>query len=302
MTSSTSAAKPESASGAQPAATSSNASTNRKVAFPEFSIGADEPLAVICGPCVIESRDHVLRMAEAISEICRRVQVPLIFKSSYDKANRTSASGYRGLGIDAGLKILSEVRTSFQVPVISDVHTEEEAAQCKSVLDVVQIPAFLCRQTSLLEAAGQTGKAVLVKKGQFLAPEDMQFAAEKIRAGGSRHVLLCERGACFGYRDLVVDMRSLVIMRELGDPVVFDATHSVQKMGGAGGKSGGNRAFVPHLARAAVAVGVDAVFLECHDDPDHAPSDGPNMLPLPALQPLLEDLKRVHELRLHTRE
>ncbi len=266
-----------------------------------LSVGRPGPLTVICGPCVVESREHALKMGEAIAAVCRKVGMPLIYKSSYTKANRTSATGFRGLGMDEGLEILSAVRTAIGAPIVSDVHTEEEALSAGAILDLVQIPAFLCRQTSLLEAAGQTGKPVMIKKGQFLAPQDMRFAAEKVQSGSSKHVLFCERGACFGYRDLVVDFRALPIMSALGYPVVFDATHSVQSMGGEGGRSGGKREYVSPLARAAVAVGVDAVFLECHDDPDNAPSDGPNMLPIAALEPLLADLKAVHDLRLNTR-
>jgi 2-dehydro-3-deoxyphosphooctonate aldolase (KDO 8-P synthase) len=257
-------------------------------------------LAIICGPCVIESREHALRMSEAIKNICDKLELPLIYKSSFDKANRTSASGYRGLGMEQGLEILSEVRTTFGVPIVTDIHVEEQAEVVAEVADLLQIPAFLCRQTDLLISAGRTKKPVMVKKGQFVHPEDMRFAKEKLEQSGAR-VLLCERGATFGYRELIVDFRSLEIMRGLGCPVVFDATHSVQIMGGANGKSSGNRKYVPMLARAAVAVGVDAVFIECHNDPDSAPSDGPNMLPLERLEELLTDLKAISELKLATR-
>lgn len=258
-------------------------------------IGFNQPLAVICGPCVIESREHLLRHADAISAIARKLKLPLIFKSSYDKANRTSGSSFRGLGIDDGLESLATVRREFGIPVVTDVHSESEAQKAGEVVDLLQIPAFLCRQTDLLQAAGQTGRPVLVKKGQFLAPDDMKFAAEKVGSLNGGNVLLCERGTCFGYRDLVVDMRALVIMRGLGYPVVFDATHSVQCMGGAGGSSSGNREYVPVLARAAVATGIDALFLESHEFPDQAPSDGPNMVPLGNLELLLRQLSALHQ-------
>ena len=267
----------------------------------DIEIGRPGPLNIICGPCVVESREHALKMASAISKVCLKLGLPLIYKSSYTKANRTSGTSFRGLGMSTGLEILSSVRDELGLPVISDVHSEEDVREAAPKLDIVQIPAFLCRQSSLLEAAGEAGKPVMIKKGQFVAPEDMKFAAAKIESRGSAGVLLCERGVSFGYRELVVDFRSLRIMRELGYPVVFDATHSVQIMGGQSGVSGGRREFVAHLARAAVAVGVDAVFLECHDDPDNAPSDGPNMVPIEALEPLLADLKSIQELKLHTR-
>ncbi len=265
-------------------------------------IGGGAPLALIAGPCVIESPEHLMKMAEAISSITRDLGIQLIFKSSFEKANRTSGRSFRGLGRDAGLAALAAVRNKLGLPVLTDIHTEDDARAAAEIVDVLQIPAFLCRQSSLLEAAGATGKTVLIKKGQFLAPEDMRFAAEKVVAAGTdSQVLLCERGACFGYRELIVDFRGLAVMRESGWPVVFDATHSVQIMGGAGGVSGGNRRFVPLLARAAVAVGVDALFLEVHDNPDVAPSDGPNMLPIEALKPLLEDLIALDQLPMHTR-
>ena len=266
-----------------------------------LTLGGGEPLVLICGPCVIESREHSLRMAEAISVAARKAGVPLIFKSSYDKANRTSATSFRGLGIEEGLQILSEVRESFGIPLVTDVHSEREAAIAGSVVDLLQVPAFLCRQTDLLLAAGKGGKPVMVKKGQFVHPSDMAFAVNKIRSTGNDNVILCERGTCFGYRELVVDFRSLHFMAECGTPVVFDATHSVQIMGGSAGVSSGNRRFVPLLARAAIAAGVDGIFIECHDDPDHAPSDGLNMLPLSELLPLLTDLKALSEIRLITR-
>lgn len=267
-----------------------------------FIIGQGQPLTIICGPCVIESKDHALMMAEKISAICKKIGLSLIYKSSYDKANRTSNKSFRGLGLEQGLEILALVRDKFGLPVITDVHSPEEAKLAGKVVDILQVPAFLCRQTDLLVAAAETKKPVLVKKGQFLHPADMKFAGEKIKEAGNNQVLLCERGACFGYRDLVVDFRSLVIMRNLGFPVVFDATHSVQVMGGSSGSSSGNREYVSYLSRAAVALGVDAVFLECHNAPDSAPSDGPNMLPVEQLEALLADLKVLHELKLNTRK
>ena len=266
-----------------------------------LSVGGESPLALLCGPCVIESRDHVMRMAEAISTKASQLGLPLVFKSSYDKANRTSLSGFRGVGSDEGLRRLQEVQSSFGVPVLSDVHLPSEVAAASEVLDVLQIPAFLCRQTDLLVAAAKSGLPVMVKKGQFLHPADMKFAVEKIGESGNKSVLLCERGSVFGYRELVVDFRSLAIMAATGCPVVFDATHSVQIMGGSSGTSSGNREYVPMLARAAVACGVDALFLECHDDPENAPSDGPNMVPLSQLDDLLRDVKTLSELPLATR-
>lgn len=267
-----------------------------------FAIGNNSPLVIICGPCVIESKDHALMMAEKISAVCSKVGLNLIYKSSYDKANRTSQKSFRGLGIEKGLEILSAVREKFKVPVITDVHSVDDVKLAAKDIDILQIPAFLCRQTDLLQAAGATKRIVLVKKGQFLHPQDMKYAADKIQEAGGKDVLLCERGACFGYRDLVVDFRSLMMMSNLGYPVVFDATHSVQVMGGNAGSSSGNREYVKPLARAAVAFGVNAVFLECHNNPDSAPSDGPNMIPLEQLEDLLLDLKVLHELKLNTRQ
>jgi len=265
-------------------------------------IGAGAPLALIAGPCVIESREHVLRMAEILFEMTSSMNVPLIFKASYDKANRTSLSSFRGHGIEEGLEILAEVREKFAIPVVSDVHTEEQVQAAGKILDLLQIPAFLCRQTSLLLAAGATGKPVMVKKGQFMAPEDMQYAVEKVREGGSSQVLLCERGTCFGYRELVVDFRALNIMSQIGVPVVYDATHSVQVMGGGSGVSSGKREFISTLARAAAAVGVNGLFVECHDNPSAALSDGPNMLTPSELERLLRDVKAISELPLQTKD
>lgn len=263
---------------------------------PSVRVGDDQKLLIIAGPCQIESRDHTLRIAEFLKRELDRFPVSLVFKSSFDKANRTSIKGARGIGMDAGLRILEEVRDTIGAPIITDVHNEEQARNVAAVADVLQIPAFLCRQTDLLLAAGATGRAIHVKKGQFLHPADMQFVAEKIASTGNNRILLCERGTCFGYRDLVVDPRSLVIMRSAGYPVIFDATHSVQQLGGSAGSSGGSRHFVQTLARAAVATGVDGVFFECHDDPDNAPSDGPCMLPLTQVVPLVTSLCRIREV------
>ncbi len=263
-------------------------------------IGGASKLLVICGPCVIESADHLLFLAEKITTIARRLDLPIVFKASYDKANRTSSKSFRGIGIEGGLELLAKVRSEFSVPIVTDVHTVEEIVQAGEVVDLIQIPAFLCRQTDLLIASGRTKKPVMIKKGQFVAPEDMVYAARKVVEGGGDQVLLCERGACFGYRDLVVDLRSLQIMSEAGFPVVFDATHSVQSLGGSGGVSQGARKFIPALARGAVAAGIDGIFLECHDDPQNAKSDAESMLPLANLEGLLSDLKRLHELQMQT--
>lgn len=255
-----------------------------------LSIGDDCPLALIGGPCVIESEDFTLKMAEGIRKVCDRLHIPFIFKSSFDKANRTAIHSFRGQSIEIGLKILQRVKDEVGVPVLTDIHESEQAASVAEVADVLQIPAFLCRQTDLLLAAAATGRTVNVKKGQFLAPWDMQHVVGKLEAGGTQRILLTERGTCFGYNTLVVDFRSLPQMRALGYPVVFDATHSVQMPGGQGEKSGGQRQFVPHLARAAAAVGIDAVFMEIHENPDSAPSDGPNMVPLAKLEDVLQQV------------
>lgn len=253
--------------------------------------GNDLPLALIAGPCALESRAHALEMAAALKEIAARVGIGFIFKTSFDKANRTSALAARGIGIEQALPIFSDIRASLKVPVLTDVHEAAQCAQVASAADVLQIPAFLCRQTDLLIAAAKTGKVVNVKKGQFLAPWDMKNVVAKITAAGNDNVLVTERGVSFGYNTLVSDMRALPILkRTTGSPVIFDATHSVQQPGGQGDKSGGEREFVPVLARAAVAVGVAGVFIETHQDPDKAPSDGPNMLPLKDMEPLLRVL------------
>ncbi|MCZ0733396.1 3-deoxy-8-phosphooctulonate synthase [Phreatobacter sp. AB_2022a] len=248
------------------------------------------PLALIAGPCAMESRSHALEVASALKEIAGRVGIGLVYKSSFDKANRTSGKSSRGIGLAAALPIFAEVKESLGVPVITDVHEIEQCAPVGEVVDILQIPAFLCRQTDLLVAAARTGRAVNVKKGQFLAPWDMANVAAKVTEAGNPNVLLTERGASFGYNTLVTDMRGLPIMAETGAPVIFDATHSVQQPGGKGSSSGGQREFVPVLARAAVAVGVAGVFIETHPDPDKAPSDGPNMVPLAEMEGLLRTL------------
>lgn len=266
------------------------------VAIRDLLIGQTRPLAFICGPCQIESRAHALEMADAIAAMARDLGVPMVYKSSFDKANRTSVNAQRGIGMAEGLAILAEVRERTGLPVLTDVHTPEQCAPAAEAVDVLQIPAFLSRQTDLLLAAGETGAAVNVKKGQFLAPWDMKNVAAKIASTGNTRILLCERGASFGYNTLVSDMRSLPIMAETGYPVVYDATHSVQQPGGQGGSSGGQREFAPVLARAAVAVGVAAVFIECHENPDAAPSDGPNMIPIREMPALIARLKAFDQL------
>jgi 2-dehydro-3-deoxyphosphooctonate aldolase (KDO 8-P synthase) len=255
------------------------------------TFGQDRPLSVIAGPCQMESRAHALEVASALKEIAARLNIGLVFKSSFDKANRTSASGARGIGLKQALPVFAEIRSSLGLSVLTDVHEAAQCAEVAQAVDVLQIPAFLCRQTDLLLAAAATGKVVNVKKGQFLAPWDMANVVSKITGGGNRNVLVTERGASFGYNTLVSDMRSLPILaRTTGAPVIFDATHSVQQPGGKGTSSGGEREFVPVLARAAVAVGVAGVFIETHPDPDHAPSDGPNMVPLREFEALVRRL------------
>jgi len=260
-------------------------------------VGGGAPLAVVAGPCLVESETLALECARAVRAAAEAAGMRPIFKASYDKANRSSGRSARGPGLKEGLRILAAVREATGLPLLSDVHTAEEAREAGRVLDALQIPAFLCRQTDLLHAAGRTGKPVNVKKGQFLAPEDMVHVVAKLREVGCERVLLTERGTSFGYHNLVSDMRALVIMRETGCPVVFDATHSVQSPGGLGDRSGGERRMVPPLARAAAAVGVDAFFVECHPRPDEAPSDGPNMIPLSDLAPLLETLAAIDAAR-----
>lgn len=261
-----------------------------------IQVGANSLPLVIAGPCQIESRDHALSTAEKLKNISIKYGVNFVYKSSFDKANRTSISGARGVGMQQGLEILAEVKSQLSIPVLTDVHAIEQIDQVAKVVDILQTPAFLCRQTDFLKAVGSSGKAVNIKKGQFLHPQDMQFAAEKIAHDGNDSIMLCERGACFGYRDLVLDPRALVIMRELGYPVIFDATHSVQSMGGAGGASGGERRFVVPLLKAALAVGVDGVFVECHQSPEKAPSDGATMLPLDQMEQVFELVVNLHSL------
>ena len=262
----------------------------RHVTIGKLTLGNDLPLVLIAGPCQLESRDHAMECASALVEMCRNAGVGLIYKTSFDKANRTSLDAKRGIGLESGLPILAELRERFGIPVLTDVHLPEHCAVVAEAVDVLQIPAFLSRQTDMLLAAGATGAAVNVKKGQFLAPWDMANVAKKIASTGNERILLTERGASFGYNTLVSDMRSLPIMAATGYPVVFDATHSVQQPGGQGTSSGGDRRFVPVLARAAVAIGVAAVFAETHPDPDIAPSDGPNMVPLKAMPALIAAL------------
>lgn len=260
------------------------------------TFGNDLPFVLISGPCQIESRDHVLFMADALAKAANAAAVPFVFKSSFDKANRTSVSGQRGIGIDAGLRILSDVGEAFGCPVLTDVHEASQVEAVAQAVDILQIPAFLCRQTDLLLAAGRSGAVVNVKKGQFLAPWDMAAVAQKVASTGNDRVLLTERGASFGYNTLVSDMRSLPIMAQTGCPVIFDATHSVQQPGGLGSASGGQREYAPLLARSAVAAGVAAIFAEAHQDPDNAPSDGPVMLPLEWMAPMLKQLVAIDAL------
>jgi 2-dehydro-3-deoxyphosphooctonate aldolase (KDO 8-P synthase) len=263
---------------------------NRHVMAGTVAFGNDLPLALIAGPCQMESRDHAFHMAGALKEMAARLGVGLIYKSSYDKANRTSGKGARGLGMEKALPVFADIKAQLGLPVLTDVHEPHHCAEVAPVVDILQIPAFLCRQTDLLTAAARTGRAVNVKKGQFLAPWDMRNVAAKIAEAGNPNVMLTERGASFGYNTLVSDMRSLPIMAATGAPVVFDATHSVQQPGGQGASTGGDRTMVPVLARAAVAVGVAGVFIETHQDPDNAPSDGPNMVRLDDMPALVERL------------
>ncbi|WP_313336815.1 3-deoxy-8-phosphooctulonate synthase [Sphingobium yanoikuyae] len=258
-----------------------------------ISFGNDLPFVLISGPCQIESREHALFMADALAKAAADAGVPFIFKSSFDKANRTSVSGKRGVGIDAGLAILAEVKATLGCPVLTDIHGPEQVEAAAQAVDILQIPAFLCRQTDLLIAAGKTGAVINVKKGQFLAPWDMAAVAQKVASTGNERILLTERGASFGYNTLVSDMRALPVMAETGYPVVFDATHSVQQPGGLGSASGGQRDYAPLLARSAVAAGVAAIFAEAHEDPDNAPSDGPVMLKLDWVGPMLKQLKAI---------
>jgi len=255
-----------------------------------FAVGNDQPLTVIAGPCQIESADHAQMIAGRMAELCAAAGARYVFKASYDKANRTSLTGRRGLGIAAGLKVLGDVKSALGLPVLTDIHDADQARAAAGVVDVIQIPAFLCRQTDLLLAAGETGAVVNIKKGQFLAPWDMANVAAKVASTGNERILLTERGVSFGYNTLVADMRSLPTMAKTGYPVIMDATHSVQQPGGLGGASGGQREFAPAMARAAVSLGIAGVFIETHEDPDRAPSDGPNMIRLDAMPRLLDTL------------
>ena len=262
----------------------------RHISIGNLTVGNDLPLTLIAGPCALESRSHAMEMSQALVEMTSRLGMGLIYKTSFDKANRTSMSNSRGLGLETSLPILADIRDKFGCPVVTDVHLPDQCAPVAEAVDVLQIPAFLCRQTDLILAAAATGKALNIKKGQFLAPWDMKNVVAKAEAGGNKKIMVCERGASFGYNTLVSDMRALPQLAEDGCPVVFDATHSVQQPGGQGSSSGGQREFVPVLARAAVAIGVAAVFIETHQDPDTAPSDGPNMVPLDQLEDLLKKL------------
>lgn len=267
----------------------------KTVPLGNFEIANDRPFALIAGPCALESRAHAMEMSHALVELTGKLGIPLIYKTSFDKANRTSVGSERGLGMGKSLPIMAEVREKYGCPVLTDVHDASQCAPVAEAVDVLQIPAFLCRQTDLLLAAAATGKAVNVKKGQFLAPEDVGNVLGKVLQSGNRNVMITERGSSFGYRTLVVDFAGFPTMRGFGQPLVFDATHSVQRPGGAGTSTGGDRSKVPFLARAAVACGVDGLFLEVHEDPDHAPSDGPNMLRLADLPALLADLTRIQD-------
>jgi 2-dehydro-3-deoxyphosphooctonate aldolase (KDO 8-P synthase) len=267
----------------------------KEVRVGKLILGAAHPLVLVAGPCVIEDESTTVAIARELVDITRRLEVPFIFKASYDKANRTSGGSYRGPGLEKGLDLLDYIRNRFQVPVLSDVHQLTEIEPASKVLDVLQIPAFLCRQTDLLTAAARTGLTVNIKKGQFLSPGDMRFAVEKVASAGNENILLTERGTTFGYNNLVVDMRAIPIMGLLGYPVIFDATHSVQLPGGGGWVSGGNREFVPVLAKAAVAAGANGLFLEVHFEPDKALCDGPNSWPLGQLEPLLRSLLAIHQ-------
>lgn len=268
----------------------------REVRIKNVIISGKTPLAFIAGPCVIEDEESTFRTAERLREFSELLDIPLIFKSSYDKANRTSTTSYRGLGIEKGLKVLQRVRQETGLPVLSDVHSVEEISQAAEVLDVLQIPAFLCRQTDLIVAAAKTGKPINVKKGQFLAPWDVKNIIDKILSTGNNNILITERGVSFGYNNLVVDIRSIPIIQGFGFPVVFDATHSVQLPGGLGGSSGGQREFISPLARAAVSAGCDAIFMEVHDSPDKALCDGPNMLNMDELPLLIKELKEINQV------
>jgi 2-dehydro-3-deoxyphosphooctonate aldolase (KDO 8-P synthase) len=269
---------------------------NHKVKCSNFEIGNDIPFTLIAGPCQLENEEHALKISSELKKITTKLGINLIYKTSFDKANRTSLKGKRGMGLDKSLPIFDKIRKEVGLPVLTDVHTAEQCSIVADHVDVLQIPAFLCRQTDLLIAAAKTGKIINVKKGQFLAPWDMANVIKKIEVSGNKNILITERGASFGYNTLVSDMRALPIMSRFGFPIVFDATHSVQQPGGMGEKSGGQREFVPYLARAAIAVGVGAIFMETHEDPDNAPSDGPNMVPLNEVEALLKKLTEIDKL------
>ena len=270
--------------------------TNHKVKCKNFEISNDKPFTLIAGPCQLENEKHAIKVSTELKKITSELGINLIYKTSFDKANRTSLKGKRGMGLEKSLPIFDKIRKEVGLPVLTDVHTAEQCSIVKNHVDVLQIPAFLCRQTDLLIAAAKTGKIINVKKGQFLAPWDMANVVKKIEESGNKNILITERGASFGYNTLVSDMRSLPIMSRFGFPIVFDATHSVQQPGGMGEKSGGQREFVPYLARAAIAVGVSAIFMETHEDPDNAPSDGPNMVPLNEVKCLLKKLTEIDSL------
>ena len=269
---------------------------NHKVKCSSFEIANNKPFTLIAGPCQLESEEHALKISTELKKITNELGINFIYKTSFDKANRTSLKGKRGLGLDKSLPIFDKIKEKVKVPVLTDVHTAEQCSIISRHVDVLQIPAFLCRQTDLLIAAAKTGKIINVKKGQFLAPWDMANVIKKIEDSGNKNILITERGASFGYNTLVSDMRSLPIMSKFGFPIVFDATHSVQQPGGMGEKSGGQREFVPYLARAAIAVGVGAIFMETHEDPDNAPSDGPNMVPLNEVKTLLKKLTEIDKI------
>lgn len=261
-----------------------------------ITIGNNEKIFLIAGPCVLENRDHALYMAESLARLAQQKKIAFAYKSSFDKANRTSVSGDRGVGLDGALKIFEEIKKNFNVPIVTDVHLPEQCKVAAEVVDILQIPAFLCRQTDLLKAAAETHRVINIKKGQFLAPWDMENVVKKMESFGNKNILLCERGVSFGYNTLVSDMRSLAIMKQTQYPVVFDATHSVQQPGGQGASSGGQREFAPILARAAVSVGIAGVFAETHQDPDHAPSDGPNMIPLERMERFVDMLLKFDDV------
>ena len=269
---------------------------NYKVKCGNFEIANNNPFTLIAGPCQLENEDHAIKISTELKKITSELKINLIYKSSFDKANRTSLKGKRGMGLEKSLPIFDKIRKEVGVPVLTDVHTAEQCAKVAEHVDVLQIPAFLCRQNDLLIAAAKTGKVINVKKGQFLAPWDMSNVIKKIEDSGNKNILITERGASFGYNTLVSDMRAIPIMAKYGFPIVFDATHSVQQPGGMGEKSGGQREFVPYLSKAAVAVGVGAIFMETHEDPDNAPSDGPNMVPLKEIKNLLKKLIEIDKL------